>query len=867
MQVIVWMKDQMDLNAIRPRLAHLNWSEQRVKMVEMLKHHAQSSQRDLLEFLKTRPEAVQVVNTFWIGNCLSIRATSEVIKQISRRRDVGAIETDITPIELADIPVAPSGPKYNNCELNLKVINAHKLWKLGYTGKGTIVMNIDTGVELTHPALQASWRGNEPGVLPEHAWHDPYFGNPLPTNVPGPPNCGAISPHGTGTMGIMVGLDPNNQDTLGVAFGAQWIAATVPCTFDIKSAVFDALQWGTDPDGNPATTDDVPVVINCSLRSDQNPETNSTCGQNYVQLISNVEALGTAVIYASGNTVGRPMSLPARNSSIWAIGAVDATNFPNYTVAPFESNIDCNGVPDQVHLRAPGVNIRVPWVDQGQNTYYIVSGTSESTPHIAGAIALLKEAFPNKTGPELRRALFDTQLDLKLIDVEAALFHLGVVVNQVREDGTQLSGTTIGHWDGFQFVEYPIPKAFEFSEGTQQTLRAKQDTVHNPIEKYHHWNEESNVVNHQIFDITSKTTVLTSHFQQTVANVTLQNRFLSAPAGTDPSNDVIDFKDPWLIDYPDPNYGNNKRNRGMNAPFKSRPSPFNPDYTTDFGNGDIYRGVFLNQGLPNWQPPYYSVRAASQQTFSFHGQSIPFYFVGWEGDNVDFQHPEQTETAVVFKADGAEARALYKGHLVSSRPTATAFNNGWKLAWDEALFQYHLVYADGGRMFRTQSAGAAGPWSPEETLSLGPGSDCCASVHFYEGDVMEAHGEAIDPSVLSVVWDRAEGGVHRPVLRYRSYPGSWSNEVLWPDDDNALVNSTPAVARIRFGTAPAKTFVLCRSQSGLALLELDESSDAFTVVANPVPGTGPNSRSPALASPEPAIPEKLFLVWEDGEAI
>ena len=132
---------------------------------------------------------------------------------------------------------------------------------------------------------------------------------------------------------------------------------------------------------------------------------------------------------------------------------------------------------------------------------------------------------------------------------------------------------------------------------------------------------------------------------------------------------------------------------------------------------------------------------------------------------------------------------------------------------------------------------------------------------------MEAHGEAIDPSVLSVVWDRAEGGVHRPVLRYRSYPGSWSNEVLWPDDDNALVNSTPAVARIRFGTAPAKTFVLCRSQSGLALLELDESSDAFTVVANPVPGTGPNSRSPALASPEPAIPEKLFLVWEDGEAI
>jgi hypothetical protein len=35
----------------------------------------------------------------------------------------------------------------------LKIINADKLWALGFTGQGRMVMNIDTGVHLNHPAL------------------------------------------------------------------------------------------------------------------------------------------------------------------------------------------------------------------------------------------------------------------------------------------------------------------------------------------------------------------------------------------------------------------------------------------------------------------------------------------------------------------------------------------------------------------------------------------------------------------------------------------------------------------------------------------------------------------------------------------
>lgn len=65
------------------------------------------------------------------------------------------------------------------------------------------------------------------------------------------------------------------------------------------------------------------------------------------------------------------------------------------------------------------------------------------------------------------------------------------------------------------------------------------------------------------------------------------------------------FQDPWYIDYVDPIYGNNLRNRGTQTTgtdalqFRLRTSPFNPDYNTVFQNGNdpsqSYKGVFLNQ--------------------------------------------------------------------------------------------------------------------------------------------------------------------------------------------------------------------------------------------------------------------------------
>jgi hypothetical protein len=210
---------------------------------------------------------------------------------------------------------------------------------------------------------------------------------------------------------------------------------------------------------------------------------------------------------------------------------------------------------------------------------------------------------------------------------------VNVTVDQKRSD-EQTSIGTIGRWEGgLDFVDYSVPHPFTFYSGIPEVLQGMQILVQNPTEKYHQWEGVSDITNHHIFDIDlSFPNNLTSSFELTHNSIEIQNSMFSAPEydiGT------IEFKDPWLIDYQDPDYGYNERNRGMKDNgtdaliFKERPSPFYPDYTTSY-NGDVYQGVFLNQD-PQVTPTYYSVRVPLTQDIylSQTGKTHRFYFQNW----------------------------------------------------------------------------------------------------------------------------------------------------------------------------------------------------------------------------------------------
>ncbi len=103
----------------------------------------------------------------------------------------------------------------------------------------------------------------------------------------------------------------------------------------------------------------------------------------------------------------------------------------------------------------------------------------------------------------------------------------------------------------------------------------------------------------------------------------------------------IYFHDPWYVD----------ENNNQPDDFLPFSTPYFPTGNANETSG----GVFLDQSPDPNDPnkPYYSVKAEEQQTFKAHDEDVTGYFLGWEGTNVDFQHPDQLETPVVFHAANA----------------------------------------------------------------------------------------------------------------------------------------------------------------------------------------------------------------------
>ncbi|MBL8008499.1 MAG: S8 family serine peptidase, partial [Ignavibacteria bacterium] len=440
-RILILMKDRVDIESLDRELYRINAPLQyrAETVINTLRQKAESTQGPILEYLnseKNSGKVKQVIN-FWITNLVFAEATSDVLTNLSKRTDIDLIDLD-AKMEI-DIPVnaepIPAGDGIESAETGLKVIKADLLWQLGITGAGRTVMHIDTGVDGLHPALAPRWWGNN-GRPWYHAWFDPIA--PVSTS---PFDCGS---HGTHTMGIMCGRNSATGDTVGVAPDAYWMSAGIT---DCPGASYPSMniaayQWAMDPDTNSATMD-MPDAISCSW---QDPTVAGTgqCTSIYVPTLNAVEAAGIAVVFSAGNsgpsasTITPPKNINTDSVNVMCVGAVDG-NTAGYPIASFSSRGPsiCGGSGTLLikpEVSAPGVNVRstVP-----NNSYGLNSGTSMASPHVAGSIALLKQAAPGLTGKQIKAILFSTCTDLGtpgedndygkgLINLYAAFQQLGV---------------------------------------------------------------------------------------------------------------------------------------------------------------------------------------------------------------------------------------------------------------------------------------------------------------------------------------------------------------------------------------------------------------------------------------------------------
>lgn len=458
LKVLVVLEDRVDVAALDRELradkAGLDLRHRRV--VTALRDKARETQTGLLDALSAKSNGrVRGYRPHWLINAVVVVADGATIREIAARPDVEYVEPDlrmelIEPVESAP---APAGKSVDDpVPDGIEAIRAHEVWySLGFDGSGTLVAGLDTGVDGTHPALSGKWRGSGGAVPPQEAWFIPgSFGNPMfPSDEHG---------HGTHTMGTMVGSAPT--DSVGVAPGAQWIASNAVYNYEdeLDSGLIAAIEFFTDPDGDPLTSDDVPDVVNNSWGIEV-PDTNGAyieCDSRYWDAIDNCEAAGVVMVFGAGNegpdagTLRMPADRATTATNTFAVGSVNRT--APFSVSGFSSRgpSACGG-PYAVkpEVSAPGASIYSTW----PGGYGFLSGTSMATPHVAGTVALMRQANPDADVTTIKEILMSTALDIEapgedgdsgwgVIDAYAAVLavmeHTGTVTGVVSDQATGL---------------------------------------------------------------------------------------------------------------------------------------------------------------------------------------------------------------------------------------------------------------------------------------------------------------------------------------------------------------------------------------------------------------------------------------------
>ena len=288
-------------------------------------------------------------------------------------------------------------------------------WAKGYEGAGTAVAVIDGGFNLNHPMLNGKNVGDaclssDFGTTTKNkcpSGKSPEIAPGAASNCPpGNERCD----HGTHVASIAVGND-------GVNFGVARAAKVVP--IDVFSVYTDAEDCSPDPapcefTDSLAALDALDYVNERAVElkiAAVNISFGGSAREGYCDddprkgVIDMLRQKGIAVVAAAGNEglTGKIIA-PACVSTAVAVGASnDGTTI--YSASNFSANLD---------FMAPGVNILAA---SGSGIGRVnKSGTSMSAPHVAGAWAVMRSAFPNSPFDQLEQALKQTGIAVTRLD-------------------------------------------------------------------------------------------------------------------------------------------------------------------------------------------------------------------------------------------------------------------------------------------------------------------------------------------------------------------------------------------------------------------------------------------------------------------
>lgn len=368
--VLVILKAEADL---RPTILMTSPEARRAFIVAELRRTAEASQAPLLLYLNGLP-----IQTFSILNAIRIaHASPELVETLSKRDDVKRIIADV------EIPMArPIAERAaGHASSNIAATGAEAVWAEGFEGQDIVVAGQDTGVDATHPALAANFRGDWHDAI--HADQASVRSNKCGYDLAKP--CDDVD-HGTHTLGTMAGT----QEGIGMAPKSKWIACrNMNGGYGKPSTYLECYEWMLN-------LPHPPDIINNSWGCDiyQGCE-----GHELIPVLKAIHDAGIMNVVSAGNSGPKCDTVTTEPATISDYGlTVGAYDHTSNEIARFSSRgpsaLTGALAPDLV---APGVEIRSS-VPGGGYSDVNFSGTSMAGPHVAGAVALLWSAQPKLKG-------------------------------------------------------------------------------------------------------------------------------------------------------------------------------------------------------------------------------------------------------------------------------------------------------------------------------------------------------------------------------------------------------------------------------------------------------------------------------------
>lgn len=318
--------------------------------------------------------------------------------QLIRNREV---HLDSVEVPLEGAPAATKTAT-GSVEWNVAKVNAPVAWAAGATGAGVTVGIVDTGTDLSHPAVHNKYRGlNADGTVNNnYNWFDAVGAKTAPYDD---------NKHGTHVTGTAVG--GTAERAIGMAPDAKWITAKIlsGSGSGTLEGVTKGLEWmlaPRDSAGQNADPTKAPDIVSNSWGT-----TNGklTAFQNIWKAFV---AAGIEPVAAAGNSGPKKSSLGAPGS--YAEGISVAATDSEDKVASFSSRGPSplpgpGGNDKKPDVAAPGVNV-VSSVPGGG--YAAFNGTSMATPAVTGVVALLLSKHKDLTHDEVLKALTSSAKDV-----------------------------------------------------------------------------------------------------------------------------------------------------------------------------------------------------------------------------------------------------------------------------------------------------------------------------------------------------------------------------------------------------------------------------------------------------------------------